>query len=399
MSKRHHKRATSVRDAPVIRSNNSGSAFLVSQEGWKVLCGDGYKPFTKCPEVQMCIGVYADLIGSMTLRLMQNTDSGDVRLHNGLSRKLDINPARDMTRMTFMQNIVRVLFSYGNQVTFPKYSSDGLIEDLIPLPPDEVTFLKDGDSYLIRWRERILRPDEVLHFVLNPDPNEPWHGEGMKLSVRDAVDSIRQADATRKALLKSPAPSIIVKVDGLTEEFSNADGRKKLREQYLDSSDAGEPWFIPAEAFSVEQVKPLTINDLAIASNLELDKRSVAAAFGVPAFMVGVGDYNQDAYRFFLNTRVMAIAKLIEQEMTKKLLYAPDMYLRFNSMSLYSYSMNDLVAAGSVMVDHMALRRNEWRDWLGLSPDPDMDELLSLENYIPANRLGDQKKLNEGGEE
>ena len=27
-----------------------------------------------------------------------------------------------------------------------------------------------------------------------------------------------------------------------------------------------------------------------------------------------------------------------------------------------------------------------------------MDELLALENYIPADRLGDQKKLEEGGE-
>ena len=50
------------------------------------------------------------------------------------------------------------------------------------------------------------------------------------------------------------------------------------------------------------------------------------------------------------------------------------------------------------MVDRMAMRRNELRDWLGLPPDPEMDDLLALENYIPADRLGDQKKLNGGGE-
>jgi hypothetical protein len=49
------------------------------------------------------------------------------------------------------------------------------------------------------------------------------------------------------------------------------------------------------------------------------------------------------------------------------------------------------------MVDRMAMRRNEWRDWMGLEPDEEMDELLALENYIPADRLGDQKKLT-GGE-
>ena len=45
------------------------------------------------------------------------------------------------------------------------------------------------------------------------------------------------------------------------------------------------------------------------------------------------------------------------------------------------------------------MRRNEWRDWLGLPPDPEMDELLALENYIPANKLGEQKKLDGNGGE
>ena len=53
-----------------------------------------------------------------------------------------------------------------------------------------------------------------------------------------------------------------------------------------------------------------------------------------------------------------------------------------------------LIAAGAQMVDRMAMRRNEWRDWAGLPPDAEMEELLALENYIPASRLGDQKKLN-----
>ena len=56
------------------------------------------------------------------------------------------------------------------------------------------------------------------------------------------------------------------------------------------------------------------------------------------------------------------------------------------------------MSAGKELVDRMAMRRNEWRDWLGLSPDEDMEELLALENYIPADRLGDQKKLKGEGD-
>ena len=156
--------------------------------------------------------------------------------------------------------------------------------------------------------------------------------------------------------------------------------------------------FIPSDQFSVEQIKPLTLSDLALDAMVTLDKRTVAAVLGIPPFVLGVGDFNRDAWNNFVNTTIMPLARCIEQELTRKLLYSPDLFFRFNSWSLYSYNITELVSAGAEMVDRMALRRNEWRGWLNLPPDPDMNELLALENYIPADRLGDQGKLTQGGE-
>ena len=141
----------------------------------------------------------------------------------------------------------------------------------------------------------------------------------------------------------------------------------------------------------------MTLSDLALADFVTLDKKTVAAVLGVPPFVLGVGDFKRDEWNNFINTKIMPIARIIEQEMTKKLIYGPNWFFQFNSWSLYSYSVTELVSAGKDMVDRMALRRNEWRSWLSLPPDPEMNELLALENYIPADRLGDQGKLVQNG--
>lgn len=399
MSKKHRNAHGRSRDAPATQKRDTtigGTSFLCGSAAWDFFCAEeGYRPLTQCAEVQMCAAVYADLIGSMTLHLMQNTAQGDVRVRNALARKLDVEPSRHMTRQALVSLIVWTLLldGAGNQVTYPRFTPDGLLSDLVPLKPSRLSFAPSGEDYVIRYGDMTFQPDEVLHFVLRPDPEEPWRGTGYNVSLRDAVKSIRQANQTKRALLESPTPSLIVKVDGLSDEYKSSEGRKRIANQYLDETDHGRPWFIPAEAFTVEQVKPLTLNDLAIKSNLELDKRSVAAIIGVPPFLVGVGEFKKDEFNAFIKTRVMPRAKLIEQELTRKLLIAPDLYWRFNPRSLYAYDLSEIVEAGSAMVDRMAMRRNEWRDWIGMSPDDEMNELLALENFIPADQLGNQKKL------
>lgn len=374
---------------------------VVTQTDWDLLFAGGYVPLYSCPEVAMCVDAIADLVSNMTLRLMRNTDTGDVRVVNGLSRAIDIMPNAYQNRKAFVYNIVSTLLTVGNGncVVIPKFDADGNLLSLMPARPSSVMFddLPDG-GYRIRVGQTVYSPDEVLHFAINPDPERPWIGRGRSVSLSSIVDCINQANATKTALQKSPAPSIVMKVDGLTEDLSTRDGRQKMIDRFVDSNDKGVPWIIPAETMELQQIKPLTVSDLAIKENLELDIKRIAGIYRVPAFMVGVGDFNRDEYDNFITTTVMSIAQVIEQELTRKLLYSPDYHITFNPRSLHSYSITELVSAGKELVDRMAMRRNEWRDWLGLSPDEDMEELLALENYIPADRLGDQKKLKGEGD-
>lgn len=388
------------RPAPRAEPAQKRSIALVTQNNWETLECLGYTSLAQNPEICTAVDTIARLIASMTIHLMENTDDGDVRVKNELSRKADINPNNNMTRSNFIHWIVKTLMleGSGNAVVWPEYKR-GILRDLKPVPPAFTAFVPEG-----LWDYRVViagteyAPDRILHFVLNPGNYYPWKGDGYHVALADVANNLKQASATEKGFMSSKwKPSIIVKVDSLTDEFSNKEGRAKLLADYIESNEAGEPWLIPADQFSVEQVRPLTLSDLALADFVQLDKRTVAAILGVPPFVLGIGDFQRDAWNNFINSTIMPIAKSIEQEMTKKLLYDPAWFFRFNPWSLYNYSITEMVSAGAEMVDRMALRRNEWRSWVNMPPDPDMNDLLALENYVPADKLGDQNKLN-GGE-
>lgn len=340
-----------------------------------------------------------DLISSMTIHLMQNTDNGDIRIRNELSKKIDINPNQYMTRKTFISAIVRTLLleGDGNCVAYPK-TQRGLLSDINLIPAGDIAFLPNGFGYKIVVCGKEYFPENLLHFVINPDPDYPWKGTGYRTTLRDVAQNLKQAAATKKGFMETKwKPSVIVKVDANVEELAQEEGRRKILESYIANTNAGEPWIIPAEQFEVEVIKPLSLNDLAISDSVTLDKKTVASILAVPNFIVGAGEYRADEWNNFINTRIKPLCHAIEQELTKKLLISPEWYFRFNVRSLYSYDINVLSNVGANMYTRGIMTGNEVRDWLGMSPKEGLDELVILENYIPQGMMGEQSKL-QGGE-
>lgn len=395
MSKKKRKSGNQVRAAPTPQQT-----FLCSLDAYESLCCTGYTRLSQNPEIMAGVNKIAGLISSMTIYLMTNTPSGDIRVKNELSRKVDITPNRYMTRKSYISAIVRCLMleGDGNSVVLPEYKG-GLIEGFNIIPPGHFSFIPDGYGYKIHINGITFDPSDVLHFVINPDPYYPWKGTSYRTTLKEVAHNLKQAAETKKGFMESKwKPSIIVKVDALTDEFASKDGRRKLLEQYIESAGAGEPWMVPAEQFEIQEVRPLSLNDIAIESSVRLDKRTVAAILDVPPFVVGEGEFKSEEWNNFVNTRIRTICDCIEQEKTRKLLISPDMYFRFNIRSLYNYDIEKLSRVGDDNYTRGIMSGNEVRDWLGLDPKEGLDELIILENYIPKGMIGDQKKL-QGGDD
>lgn len=391
------RRATTRADPP---PKSSAVAWLCSKDAFDTLACCGYTNLAHNPEVCTAVDTIAKLIASMTIYLMENGAQGDVRVKNELSRKVDITPNRYMTRFSLVHWLVKTLFldGAGNTVIYPQ-TRDGYLEQLVPIPAALASFVPDGLwGYRVVISGREYSPEDVLHFVMNPDSYYPWMGRGYRVVLADVANNLKQAAATEKGFMQSKwKPSIIIKVDAMAEEFAGKSGRKRLLEEYIETSEAGEPWFIPAEQFSVEQVKPLTLSDLALADFVQLDKRTVASILGVPPFVLGVGDFHRDAWNNFVSSKIMPLAQSIEQELSRKLLYKPEWFFRFNVRSLYNYDLRDLANIADNQFVRGIMTGNEVRDWIGISPMEGLNDLVILENYIPRGMIGEQNKLS-GGE-
>lgn len=387
------------RKIQTTRENTPNPITVWLTDGDSLSC-TGYTNLADNPEIMTACHKIAELIGSLTIHLMANTEKGDQRIINELSRKIDIEPEMHMTRSTWVQAIVMNLLLYGkgNSVVVP-HTYNGFIQNLEPISAGRVGFIPIGyRDYKITIDGKEKNPDSLLHFVFNTDKTYLWKGKGLQVCLKDLAENLKQATRTEKGFMESKwKPSVIVKVDALTDEFSNPSGRQKLLKSYVKSANVGEPWLIPAQQFEVEQVKPLSLADLAIADTVQLNKRTVAAILGVPPFLLGVGEYNQAAWNNFILNTIKPICIAIQQELTKKLIVSEKMYLKFNVLSLLDWDLKTIYEVFGGLADKGIVTPNEVRDRIGMNQLEGLDTLRILENYIPVEDIGNQNKLNNKG--
>lgn len=354
----------------------------------------GYHRLIDSPEVAACINRISSIISSAPIHLMENTKKGDIRVYDGLTRLVDIDPWPGvMTRANWVDWIVSTMLGEGdgNAFVLPEVKG-GKFSRLLPMPGAVPLPLENPDDYYVYWRGHRYHPTEVLHFRLFTDPVYPWKGRGYRVQLRQVADALANSDAVKKNL-SSPdyKPPLCVFVNSETD-FSDEAKREKFRKQYLADAKDGKPWILPADLVKIEQIKPLTLADLAIKDTVELDKRTVASIFGVPPHFVGIGNYDAKAHNAFVRTDIIHLAVTIEQQLTQKLLENPKRYFKIGRRRLYDYDLKTLIDIDNSLADRGYLNGDEVREDADRDPIG-LTEYKVLENYIPYEMSGQQKKL------
>lgn len=368
---------------------------IINSEG--ITCC-GYRSLDKDPTIVTACKKVAELVGLISWHLMENQENGgDKRIKNELSRKIDINPNSFMTRQMFYTNIAMnlILYGDGNCVVRP-HTENGYLRDLEVIPSYRVSYQADptGYGYFIFIDGVPYDPRDLIHFAINPDKTYPWKGTSFRVAVRDIAANLQQAAATEKAFNSSKwKPPMIVKVDGISQQFQDKTGREKMVHDYLETAEAGEPWIIPAQQMEVQSVKPLTLQDLAISDTVTLNKKAAAAIVGVPSFFVGIGEFKKDEYNNFVQSELKTYVECIQQTLTKSLILSDKWYIKGNLWQLLDWDLATITSVFTAFGDRGWVSGNEARDKINLEPKDGLDELKVLENYIPANMSGNQSKL------
>lgn len=358
---------------------------------------EGYTRLLDSPEIGACIDRICEIVSAATLRLMKNGRDGDERVRDELSRFVDISPWAPMgTRAQWVSWIVATMLGAGdgNAFCLPHFGGTRerpLLTGLEPMP-GAVAVDDPAQVYVVHWNGREYAPDEILHFRLFADGDKPWKGRGYRVKASRLAASLKQVGELKDSL-SSPSykPPLAVAVNS-DSDLSDPKKREAFRARYLDDTADGKPWIIPADLMKLEQIRPLSLSDLAVKDTVELDKRTVASIFGMPAFLLGLGGFNLQEYNSFIRTVIIHLCEVIEQELTAKLLISPERYFRFNRRHLYAYDMKDTVAMYLSMADRGYVNGDEVRAQALLDP-AGLTEFHALENYIPYDMLGLQQKL------
>lgn len=340
-------------------------------------------------EMMGLIDFIGGLIGSLTIKVMEKKDEAEERITDGMSYLLDIAPCERMTRMEWMKKLVKEIYLEGRCYVYPQ-EKDGYLYKLKIL---EKSTLKDGVLFYVEDGQiKQVDEEKCLKFA--------FYSFDVARLMKEKLQNIKTAMELKKYFLKTAfKPNLQMILDGAMTTTETTKIAQELAQSIEESRDNNRPYIVPRDSLELVEMEKLTYSNLGVESAVDNEKLAIANAIGVPPFLLGVGNYNAEEYNAFIKCYLLPKLKMIEQTLSL-IFYSPFRYVKFSTKSLYQFGLEEQTSLVNKGLSMGYITGNEAREFLGFERvnQEELDEFRILENYIPLDMAGEQKKLKDSSQ-
>lgn len=252
---------------------------------------EGYR---KNSAVFACLNFWADSFGEPELHVYSMQDDDKVKVPGHPLRELLRYPNEFMGENELLETTVTYALIGGIAYWWKERTGSRKVIGLWPLHDGHVTPIPDPVGYLSHYEYSVdggepiyLAREDVVPFRWRLDPLNPLRGLSPIVAAARSIDMDSEAQRYQYALLKNDAVprTMLIVNSSLTD-----DAFKRMSEQFRErygGERRGDVAIVEGQEGRIERLGA-NLEELAAESLHNIPESRIAAAFGIPAVMVGL---------------------------------------------------------------------------------------------------------------
>lgn len=343
--------------------------------------------------VYACVDLLSRTIASLPIDVYKvNTDgSKEKDTQCTLAYILGKSPNYSMTPFEFWQTMTMHWALRGNAYALIKRRSDGQVQSLIPLSPDQmkVTLEKGKVHYYYLKADRPeyeIKNEDILHWKCM---GNGYIGLSKLEYMRASIDEGYYCQENALDLFAKKG-----KLSGILSADNNitATQKKEIAEAFARSREGGIPVIPTSMHFQALSLSPA---DTQLLETRRFSVEEICRWFGVASALINSsggasgGTIEQVTANFYKST-ILPMCRSAEQAILKRVASIDERHdheIRFRLSDLYKANDKDRFSIYAQAVQNGLMTRNEVRTLEGLPPCEGGDELTVQTNLSPVDQL------------
>lgn len=354
-----------------------------------------------------CVSMPAADIAKMRLKLMGPIDDdGDVwdETTSPAFSPVMTKPNRYQTRIQFFESWVISKLRTGNAYVLKERDNRGVVVALYVLEPYRCKVLVATDGSIFYElntdqlagipADRVTVPaDEIIHDRMNCLFHSLFGMSPLYSVTQAAVAGLSMQDFSANFFTNAARPSGVLSAPGDIQQ-KDVDRLKVLWSQEFSQANSGRVAVL-GSGLKFESMSANAV-DSQLIEQLQHTDKSICAAFGIPAYMVGAADPPNYANAELLDLQyykgaLQSLIEHIELLLTEGLgLDSAGYRAEFDLKGLFRMDSQTQITTLATAVDKGLLTHNEAREILNLPPEPGGDVLFAQQQMFSLEALAER---------